>query len=95
MSMSEARDRCVSYNDDVTNINQDRFDLVSVRDEHENALVSKLLKDNGDRNPYTLPWIGLHKNAKHSWTNPTWSDGSLVIYSKWSPNAPSDYKVCS
>ena len=95
MSMAEARDRCVSYNDDVTNINQDRFDLVSVRDEHENALVSKILNDNGDRNPYTLPWIGFHKHAKHSWNNPTWSDGSLVIYSKWSPNAPSDYKVCS
>ena len=100
MSMSEARDRCASYNDDVSNINQDRFDLVSVRDEQENDLVTKILKDapkdpvNG-RNPNTIPWIGLHKNAEDSWNNPTWSDGSLVIYSKWSPNAPSDYKVCS
>ena len=105
MSLSEARERCASYNDDVSNINQDQFDVVSVRDEHENDLVTKILtdapKDKDDsgndlgRNPYTLPWIGLYKKAADSWNSPTWSDGSLVIYSKWSPNAPSDYKVCS
>ena len=100
MSLSEARERCASYNDDGSNINQDQFDVVSVRDEHENNLVTKILtdapkdKDLG-RNPYTLPWIGLYKKEADSWNSPTWSDGSLVIYSKWSPNAPSEYKVCS
>ena len=93
--MSEARKQCSFYDDDVSNIHHYKFDLVSVRDEQENDVISKILRDNGNRNPYTLPWIGLHKNAADSWNNPTWSDGSLVIYSKWSPNAPSDYKVCS
>ena len=92
--MSEARGRCATYNDDASNINQDQFDLVSVRDKHENDFISKILRDNGNRNPYTLPWIGFHKSHTESWNNPTWSDGSLVLYSKWSPNAPSDYKVC-
>ena len=43
MSLSEARERCTSYNDDESNINQDQFDVVSVRDEHENDLVLSLI----------------------------------------------------
>ena len=95
MSMSQARSRCLSYNDDASNLNRLQFDLVSVRDETENDFVSKILRENGNRNPNTLPWVGLHKNTTDSWNNPTWSDGSLVIYTKWSPNSPSEYQVGS
>lgn len=91
--MSEARTRCMSHNNDETNIRQYQFDLLSVRDEEENKFISKLKK--GDQNPYTLPWIGLYKRNTHSWSEPKWTDGSLVLYIKWAPNAPTDYEVCS
>ena len=92
--MEEARTRCKSHNDDETNIRQYQYDIVSIQDEIENEFIKEILEVKGDRNPYTLPWIGLYKSGSRSWNEPEWLDGSLVLYSKWAPAKPSDYKVC-
>lgn len=98
MSMSQARKRCMVYNDDELNIQKHQFDIVSVRDERENEVITKILAKywhEGNRNPYTLPWIGLQKHPDKPWSNPTWSDESLILYTNWGPKAPTDFKVCS
>ena len=83
----------MAHKDDNTNLRQYSFDLVSARDEEENHFITKLLNAKSDRNPYKLPWIGLYKNGARSWDEPKWKDGSFVLYTKWAPNAPEEYKV--
>ena len=95
MSMSKAQERCKAYDHDASNLQKDQFELVSVRDQKENEVITKILQDAGNRNPYTLPWIGLKKFGAGSWTDPAWSDESLILYTKWGPDAPSEHKVCS
>ena len=84
----------MAHKDDESNLRQYHFDLVSVRDEEENIFIAQILNAKSDRNPYKLPWIGLYKSSARSWDEPKWKDGSFVLYSKWAPNAPEDYKVC-
>ena len=73
------------------------FDLVSVRNQAENAFIRKtILEDDGTvASPHTQPWIGLHQDSSYSWVEPRWSDRSSVRYENWAPSEPSDYQVCS
>ena len=82
----------MAHKDDNTNLRQYRFDLVSARDKEENNFITKIFNAKSDLNPNKLPWIGLHKNSARSWDEPKWNDGSFVLYTKWAPNAPEEYK---